>query len=108
MKDFLDLLTFSRRCEFEGPILAKAVRATFTQRDANLADIDEVLDADFYRDGALTQRWRAYLRSQPSTGDSPLDFADVGSELIRFIGPIAAALRGTPLPSKWSRVDGWT
>ncbi len=32
MKDFRDLLTFARRCEFEGPVLAKAVRATFKQR----------------------------------------------------------------------------
>ena len=107
MKDFRDLLTFARRCEFDGPVLAEAVRATFAQRDANLDDLDEVLDDDFYRDDALTQRWRAYLRSQPSNGDSPSSFADVGSELAPFLKPIAAALRGGALPSRWSRVDGW-
>lgn len=107
MKDFRDLLTFARRCEFDGPVLAKAARATFKQRDANLADLDEVLDADFYRDDTLTQRWRAYLRSQPSIGDSPPSFAAVGSELVPFLRPIAAALRGGPLSGKWSGVTGW-
>ena len=107
MKDFRDLLTFARRCQFDGPMLVKAVRATFTQRDANLDDLDEVLGADFYRDDALNQRWRAYLRSQASTGDSPTNFGDVGGELVPFLKPIAAALRGAPLPGAWTGVDGW-
>ncbi len=107
MKDFRDLITFARRSEFDGALLSRAARATFSQRDADLGDLDEILDADFYSDPVLDQRWRAYSRSVAAGGDVPQVFTDLGHELVRFLRPLAEALRGAEPPGSWSHATGW-
>ena len=107
MKDFRDLITFARRSEFDGELLCRAVSATFARRAADLDDLDEVLDADFYEDTTLGQRWRAYCRTS-ATGEAAETFAELGGELIRFLAPLGEALRGSAAPGHWSHQTGWT
>ncbi len=107
MKDFLDLCTLARRCEFDGPLLTKAVQATCQRRNALMADIDEILVPDFYADVGLEQRWRAYVRQLPAGTIAPDSLATVGGELVRFLVPLVNALLGHCVLRTWSSNSGW-
>ena len=107
MKDFRDLSTFARRSEFDGALLGRAVRATFAHRGTDLDDLDDVLDPEFYIDATLDQRWSAYCRTAGMSGEGET-FAAIGAELIRFLQPLADALRGQEPPSAWQPGVGWT
>lgn len=63
MKDLRDLTTFARRCEFDGEVLGRAVLATFSRRETNLEDLDDVLDPEFFEDAELVQRRNTYCRT---------------------------------------------
>ncbi|MCA8976122.1 MAG: nucleotidyl transferase AbiEii/AbiGii toxin family protein, partial [Planctomycetes bacterium] len=104
MKDFRDLTTFARRREFDGDLLSQAVQATFERRRADLADLDEVFEPTFYDDEGLGQRWRAYCRT---AGIDEETFTAIGNELMRFLRPLADALRGKATPSRWNPRSGW-
>ena len=106
MKDFRDLTTFARRCEFEGELLGRAVRATFVQRGADLDDLAEILDSGFYEDAALNQRWNAYCRTA-GISDGAETFAAIGAELVRFLEPLGDVLRGQEPPLAWRPAVGW-
>lgn len=107
MKDFYDLDMLARRCEFDGELLTKAVKATFERRNAAMADLEEVLVPDFYADTALEQRWRAYLRSMPASDQAPASLAAIGTALLRFLAPLADALRGKVTLAAWNHDTGW-
>lgn len=106
MKDFRDLTTLARRCEFDGELLCRAAKATFTRRDTDLADVDELLDPEFYDDDALNKRWRAYCRTVAPDAAAEA-FAEIGAELIRFLRPVAQALNGRAPPAAWTPQSGW-
>lgn len=107
MKDFFDLHMLARRCEFDGALLTRAVKATFERRNASMDDLAEVLAPDFYADSGLAQRWRAYLKSMPPSGDAPASLADTGAALLRFLVPLAEAMRGKQTLAAWSHDTGW-
>jgi hypothetical protein len=108
MKDFRDLLTLSRRSHFGGSILTQAVRATFERRDADLDDLDDVLDLDFFEDEALGGRWNAYCRTSSFDDPTAGDFPALGVELRSFLQPLADALRGGDVPAAWTPTTGWS
>ena len=107
MKDFFDLDMLARRCEFDGVLLTKAVKATFTRRNASMEDVEEVLTPDFYADAALELRWRAYRRSMPASDEPVTSLAQTGVTLLRFLVPLADALRTRQKLAAWSPESGW-
>ncbi len=50
MKDFHDIWLVARRFEFDGPMLRKAIDATFARRQTNLPPLLEALTAAFADD----------------------------------------------------------
>ncbi|MBZ0153000.1 MAG: nucleotidyl transferase AbiEii/AbiGii toxin family protein [Planctomycetes bacterium] len=107
MKDFRDLLMLVRRRDFDGPVLARAVRGTFAVRRSRIEDLDDVLTPTFFRDQALETRWRAYRRQQPDVDHIADSFQAVGDALLPFLLPLAEALRGADLDLKWAAGVGW-
>ncbi len=108
MKDYRDLFTLSQRRDFDGPLLARAAKATFENRRARFEDIGEVLVDDFFADSGLETRWRAYHRSQPAPNDLPPSFSVLGAVLLPFLRPIGEAIRGSRLALRWSAGRGWS
>ncbi len=108
MKDFRDLLTLARRSHFDGTILTRAVRATFERRNADLRDLADVLDPEFFDDAALARRWQTYCRTNAFEGAVAGSFAAVGVELLRFLRPLAVALQDGETPTAWNPSSGWT
>jgi hypothetical protein len=108
MKDFHDLCTLAARCDFDGGLLTKAVRATFTRRKADLSLIPDALSPDFYDDATLGQRWRAFVKGKPIANQPEMTFSAVGEQLRAFLGPLGEALAGNVELVGWSRSTGWT
>jgi Nucleotidyl transferase AbiEii toxin, Type IV TA system len=107
MKDFHDLCILASRCEFDGSLLTKAVRATFERRKATLSLIGDVLTPDFYADASLGQRWRAFVKGLPIAARSVTSFVDIGDQLLPFLGPLGSAVSGSVELDKWTAATGW-
>ena len=104
MKDFFDVWFLSRRFDFDGATLQKAIHATFTHRETTLeSQMPYPLTDDFAQDATKQTQWGAFLRKNGLTGP-PLNFGDVVASLRRFIEPVL-------LPKKtsgtWSPATGW-
>jgi hypothetical protein len=104
MKDFFDVWFLSRRFDFDGATLQKAIHATFARRQTALGDQPPYpLMDDFARDAAKQTQWGAFLRKNGLTGP-PLNFGDVVASLRRFIGPVLLPKKAY---GKWSATTGW-
>ena len=63
MKDFFDLWILSRHSDFEGEVLARAIRATFERRGTTIPSGAPLgLTDEFALDGQKTKQWTAFQR----------------------------------------------
>jgi Nucleotidyl transferase AbiEii toxin, Type IV TA system len=64
MKDFYDLEVLARTFEFEGELLAKAIRTTFANRATELPSkgIPFAFTTEFHGDQNKKRQWTAFLR----------------------------------------------
>ena len=105
MKDFHDLWYLSRRFEFDGPTLHRAVHATFARRQTEFDDTFlRALATRFAADEAKQVQWTAFLTRNGLTG-APGNFAEVMNLLHAFLEPVSGA---TPTPSRWIPSSGWS
>jgi hypothetical protein len=104
MKDFFDVWFLSRRFDFDGATLQKAIHATFARRQTALGDQPPYpLTDDFAQDTAKQTQWGAFLRKNGLTCP-PLNFGEVVASLRRFIGPVLLPKKAS---GKWSATTGW-
>jgi hypothetical protein len=104
MKDFYDLWFLSRRFDFDGSVLDKAIHATFARRQTALTEkLPFPLTDAFAADAAKQTQWTAFLRRNGLTGPS-LQFADMIGSLRQFIGPVLETERP---PVRWHPTTVW-
>lgn len=108
MKDFLDLMFMARKYEFSGPILVRAITATFGQRATPCpADVPEALGDALASSPQKSIQWRSFVRRSRLVDGAP-DLADVGPALREFLlPPLAAARDGTRFRKLWLPGLGW-
>lgn len=106
MKDYFDLWVLAGHSDFEGAVLATAIRATFERRGtvtppgAPLGLTDE-----FALDDQKTKQWQAFLRKN-SLELRPL--TTVIETLREFLLPVLSALAaGGGFDRKWRADAGW-
>jgi hypothetical protein len=105
MKDFYDIWLLSRHFEFEGKTLAEAIRLTLEQRGTVLPDEIVAFSQQFIATKQI--QWNAF-RKKLKQDHIPTEFANIVTQISRFIGPIASALTSQkPPPSKWSAPGPW-
>jgi len=108
-KDFYDLFVLARHFSFTGPVLARAIAATFERRRTPIPDAQPVaLAPAFYSDAKRAAEWQRYLSRNGLPG-APTDFAAVGELLQAFIRPIWSTLAANrafsdtwPLAGPWA------
>jgi len=107
MKDFYDLQWLAKSAEFDGPTLARAIRATFERRRTALPDGEPLVLAPGFMTAPERQRqWRAFLRR--GRLDAPEDAGELTEDLRRFLLPVlAAAARGGPYEARWRPGGPW-
>lgn len=109
MKDFYDIWVLSRDFDFEGLMLARAIKATFSTRQTALPGNTPVaFSRDFSGNQAKQAQWKAFtsrsrLKTQTDTLESII--ANIYSFLVP---PTEALLKKKPFTLNWSAGKGWT
>ncbi len=108
MKDFYDVWFLSLESEFDGQVLADAVKATFRRRKTELPpQMPLALTPEFSRIPTKQAQWRAFVRKGNLRTDAP-GFELVVVALADFLWPItqAAHTSGT-FTAKWPKRGPW-
>ena len=107
MKDFYDLWVLCRDWSFNGPLVCKAIQATFRRRQTALpAQTPVALSEEFATDPARRTQWEAFLRR---TGvQDRVGLAEVVLVLHDFLMPPTAAVsNGDPFEMVWEDGRHW-
>jgi hypothetical protein len=109
MKDFYDVWLLSRKTEFDGAILRKAILATFKRRRTALPQGAPVaLTNEFANDPQKQSQWQAFV-TKVAAEEAPGALSDAVSVIGMFLKPLLTSIaehkefRGT-----WETDAGWT
>ena len=108
IRDFFDIWLLSRQFDFEGTVLARAIRETFDNRGTAINPNPVALTVEFAADPVKMRQWVGFLDK------SRIDFApptlqDVVEAIAGFIHPVARALvSGDEFSSHWAAPGPWT
>jgi len=107
MKDFFDLWQLAQRFDFNGSVLAKAVRKTFSNRQTLIVPSPVAFSPDFSQDSIKAAQWRAFMR-KIRMAHIPEDFDTVIAAVASFLGPIAQCLAdNNSFRSRWKAPGPW-
>lgn len=108
MRDFFDVDALAVHRSFEGPVLADAVRATFTRRRTEFSSETPIgLTQAFVEVEGKRAQWTGFVRRSRLTA-APASLEAVVERLAAFIGPLLAALaRGESFVAKWAPGGPW-
>ena len=100
MKDFYDLAVLARDFDFEGELLARAIRATFERRKTPLPAATPVaLTEAFAEDAAKKTQWSGFVRK--SGVDDAGTLAETIAAVKAFVEAPLAAAKGARAPARW-------
>ena len=91
MKDFYDLWLLSRQFDFDGRVLATAIRKTFENRRTDIPIQPTVLQDSFAKNPIKDTQWRTFIR-KARLDNAPASFAKAVSAITAFLKPVIAAL----------------
>lgn len=91
LKDFYDIWLLAHQFDFEGALLAKAIRRTFETRGTPVDPKTVAFTKKFADDPAKSVQWRAFLRRN-RLKDVPETLGDVVGFVASFLLPIALTL----------------
>lgn len=108
MKDFYDLLALSRLFEFEGRILASAIRATFERRGTAVPPaVPDGLDDKFAEDEEKRRQWGAFVRREQLLIASP-SLKETIDEIASFaLPPVKALSADSEFDFRWVNGGPW-
>jgi len=108
MKDFYDIWVLSSEFQFDGDVLAKAIRATFERRGTAIpAQPPVAFTPEFSSDRSKAAQWRAFV-SRGRLVAHPPPFGIVIEKVASFIWPLAQAIQqGRSFARKWPAGGPW-
>jgi len=104
MKDYYDIFYLSRKFDFDGEMLCKAIANTFTNRSRvfTIQQFDQLIALD--GDIAMKKKWTAFLKKIKG---SEVDFTDVLKTISTFLHDVVTvAISGQEFKKSWSAADG--
>ncbi len=107
VRDIFDVWTLARQFDFEGVLLAEAIRKTFARRDLAVDPRPVALTDEFAADPAKAAQWRGFLRKS-RLESAPGELADVVKAITPFLVPVAEALHeGREFRRRWRAPGSW-
>ena len=108
IKDFYDLTAISRLFEFDGAILAEAIRNTFTQRGTDIpAAKPSALTSEFADKPESIRLWRQFIEDDAMLVKDT-NFGPILDEIAAFVLPPAtAATQGKRFDRHWPAGGPW-
>jgi hypothetical protein len=108
MKDFYDIWLLASHFPFEGTLLAKAVGATFANRETAIDELPIAFTPDFTEQPSTLALWSAF-RSRLSHAQVPEKLADVVTVLATFLLPVArACATNASFETRWPAGGPWS
>lgn len=108
MRDFFDVWVLSRQFDFEGGVLAAAIRETFARRGLEFEPRPVTLTDEFAADAAKAAQWRGFLRKNRLEG-APVELAAVIKAIAGFLGPVVDVLsQGRAFDDRWVAPGPWS
>lgn len=106
MKDYFDLWVLARHSNFDGAVLATAIRATFERRGTAIPPGAPLgLTDEFGLDEQKTKQWQAFLRKNAL---EPMPLTTVIVALREFLLPVLTALTADEgFDRQWRAGAGW-
>jgi len=106
MKDYFDLWVLARHSDFDGAVLAQAIRATFERRGTGIPSGAPLgLTDEFGLDEQKTKQWQAFLRKNTL---EPMPLITVIETLLEILLPVLTALSaGSGFDQQWRAGAGW-
>ncbi|HBO7167252.1 nucleotidyl transferase AbiEii/AbiGii toxin family protein [Pseudomonas aeruginosa] len=103
MKDYFDLWVLSRHSDFDGAVLAQAIRATFERRGTDIpTGLPFALTDEFALHEQKIRQWTGFQRKNAL---EPMTLAVVIEALREFLLPVLTA--GDGLDRQWRAGAGW-
>lgn len=108
MKDFYDVWLLAKQFAFDGALLAKAIEATFANRETAIDVTPIAFSPEFTEQASTRAQWTAFRNKLPNT-ECPETLAEIVSFLSEFLGPIARACDGGQrFVRHWPAGGPWT
>jgi hypothetical protein len=108
MKDFYDVWLLARHFAFDGALLAKAIAATFANRDTTFDVAPIAFTSEFTEQASISAQWTAFRKKLPNT-ECPETLAEAVPFLAQFLLPIARACEcGESFEQRWPPGGPWT
>lgn len=111
IKDFFDIWLLSRQFDFDGHMLAEAIKNTFYARGTAIASNPVAFSVDFASESARQTQWQGFLRRNRMQ-NVPSDFTDIIDVVAAFLVPVTTALAAGEVfeglwraPGPWRQVD---
>ncbi len=107
MKDFYDIWSLASRFEFDGAILAQAIRGTFRARQTTLSPAPAAFSGVFANDREKQAQWVAFVR-RIQVENAPASLSDVVQYIKAFLQPvIQASIEEQPFVQRWLPGGPW-
>lgn len=107
MKDFYDVWLLASQFAFDGAVLAKAIAATFKNRETALDIAPIAFTPDFTEQASTLAQWTAFRKKLPNA-ECPERLADVVLFLSEFLLPIVRARdSGASFEGRWPPGGPW-
>jgi hypothetical protein len=108
MKDFYDVWLLANQFTFDGALLAKAIAATFANRETAIDVAPIAFTPDFTEQASTLVQWTAFRNKLPNT-ECPAKLSEVVTFLAEFLLPIARACEsGESFNQHWIPGGRWT
>jgi hypothetical protein len=108
MKDFYDVWLLASQFAFDGAVLAKAIAATFANRETTIDVAPIAFTSDFTEQASTLAQWAAFRSKLPHTEACPSRLADVVRLLVEFLLPIARAqVSDEAFEQRWTPGGPW-
>lgn len=103
-----DVYALSEGRSFEGEILLRALRSTFSRRRTLIpGEMPAVMTPEFVQLEGKVAQWTAFMRGLP-TSSAPVEFVVVLNRVSEFLGPLlAAAARSEEFRQRWRPGGPW-
>ena len=104
MKDYYDIYYIANKFDFDGKVLAEALRKTFANREHSFTveQFQQVMAFD--NDDAMQKKWKAFIRKIDAKTD---DYSTVLKTIKDFLSmPFSVAIQDAGFDKKWYAAEG--
>lgn len=107
MRDFYDIWLLSRRFDFLGSVLARAIQTTFSTRRTEVSADPTAFSDEFAGDRTKSAQWRAFIRKS-RISQAPEDLGQVIAAVAGFLRSAAESIvRRQSFDAFWKAAGPW-